>query len=131
MRVGEFRRVWLLAFDFDRPPGEPPRPTALEARELNTGEAVSRREVSSAGPPPLEPTSDDLVVVYRASEALGCHLALGWPLPAHVLDLHAEFRLLTSGLELPAGDGLAAALAHFRLAGEGVGGLEELLGAML
>src|SRR5262249_25375326 len=54
---------------------------------------------------------------YYASAELGCHLALGWPLPVRVLDLHAEFRRLTSGLTVPCGHGLLGALAAFGLDG--------------
>ena len=59
---------------------------------------------------------------------LGCHLALGWPLPSRVLDLHAEFRCLTSGLAILKGRDLAGALAHYRVEG---GDVADLLAAML
>ena len=42
---------------------------------------------------------------------MGCHLALGWPLPVAILDLFAEFRNRTNGLVVPHGDGLLGALA--------------------
>ena len=59
---------------------------------------------------------DDLFVAYYASAELGCHLAIGWPLPDRILDLCAEFHWLTSGLPVPFGRGLfsgAAAAATF------------------
>ncbi len=46
---------------------------------------------------------------------MGCHLALDWPMPARILDLFAEFRNRTNGLETPAGAGLLGALVHFGL----------------
>jgi DNA polymerase I len=46
---------------------------------------------------------------------LGCFHALGWPKPAHVLDLFTEFRDLTNGLQTPAGAGLIGALTNFGL----------------
>src|SRR5205807_333118 len=69
---------------------------------------------------------------YDPPTALGCYLALGWPMPVRILDLHAEFRCLTSGL-VPSDDyDLAAALAHFGLsAADSVDGLASLLAAML
>jgi hypothetical protein len=88
-------------------------------------EALTR----SAPPYPLSP--DSLFVAYDAPAALGCHLALGWPLPARVLDLRAEFRCLTAGLEVPKEDDLRAALTHFQLPGEGLEALLRLLEAML
>src|SRR5208337_2448133 len=58
---------------------------------------------------------DALFVAYYASAELGCYLALGWPFPANVLDLYAEFRNLTNGLPTPCGSGLLGALAYFGL----------------
>ena len=64
-----------------------------------------------------------LFVAYLASAELGCFLQLGWPLPRNILDLYAEFRLITSGLPTPCGHGLLGALAYFGLPG----GVNELL----
>ena len=52
---------------------------------------------------------------YYGSAELGCHLALGWPLPANVLDLFTEFRTRTNGLWTPNGASLLGALAYFGL----------------
>ena len=54
-----------------------------------------------------------LFVCFVANAELGCHLALGWPLPAHVLDLSPEFRGYTNGRLTPEGKGLLGALAYF------------------
>jgi hypothetical protein len=56
-----------------------------------------------------------LYVAYYSSAEFGCHLALGWKLPARVLDLFVEFRNLTNGKRLPCGAGLLGALAWFGL----------------
>ncbi|MFO0892581.1 MAG: DNA polymerase, partial [Isosphaeraceae bacterium] len=56
-----------------------------------------------------------LFVAYYASAELGCHLALEWPMPERVLDLYAEFRCLTNGLDPYCGNGLLGALAWFGL----------------
>ncbi len=56
-------------------------------------------------------------VAYYASAELGCFLALGWSMPARVLDLYAEFRCLTSGLSVPCGHGLLGALAYHGIDG--------------
>jgi hypothetical protein len=37
-----------------------------------------------------------LLVAYYASAEVGCHLALGWPMPSNVLDLFVEYRVLTN-----------------------------------
>ena len=52
-------------------------------------------------------------MAYYASAEIGCHLALGWPIPTNVLDLYVEFRNLTNGLRLPCGRGLVGAMTHF------------------
>jgi DNA polymerase I len=54
-------------------------------------------------------------VAYYASAELGCHLALGWPMPCRILDLCAEFRRATSGLPVPCGRGLLGALTFHGL----------------
>ena len=54
-------------------------------------------------------------MAYYASAELGCFRALGWPMPARVLDLFCEFRNLTNGAATVAGNGLLGALAHFGL----------------
>ena len=56
-----------------------------------------------------------LFVAFYASAELGCHLSLGWPLPARVLDLYAEFRVLTNGRPMPHGNSLLGALTHYGL----------------
>ena len=56
-----------------------------------------------------------LFVAYYASAELGCHLALGWPMPERILDLYVEFRNPTNGLHKPAGAGLLGALVYFGL----------------
>src|SRR5690606_20498032 len=56
-----------------------------------------------------------LFVAYYSSAELGCFKALGWPMPARILDLFCEFRCLTNGLPTVCGAGLLGALAHFGL----------------
>ena len=51
--------------------------------------------------PPFPTGPDALFVAYYASAELGCFRALGWPMPANVLDLFAEFRDRTNGLTRP------------------------------
>ena len=72
-------------------------------------------ELKNSSYPPYPLGHDSLFVAYYASAELGCHLALGWPMPARVLDLFAEFRCLTSGLPTACGHDLLGALTHFGL----------------
>jgi len=64
---------------------------------------------------PLPMGENNLYVAYYASAEMGCHLALDWSLPKHLLDLFCEFRCLTNGLSLPAGNGLLGALSAYGL----------------
>jgi hypothetical protein len=111
-----YRRVWLVDFEFTAPPGERPAPLCVVARELWSGRVV-RLWLAGGAPaaPPFDAGPDALFVAYYASAELGCCLALGWPMPARVLDLYAEFRNLTSGLAVPCGNGLLGALTCFGL----------------
>jgi DNA polymerase I len=67
--------------------------------------------------------ADCLFVAYYASAELGCHLALGWPMPARILDLFTEFRNQTNGLPTVAGRGLIGALAAYGL--DSIGTIEK------
>src|SRR5262249_40765222 len=100
------------------PPGGRPSPLCCVAREVRTGE-LRRLWVAdgSPGSPPYGIGLDILLIAYYSSAEWGCHLALGWPLPARVLDLFAEYRCLTSGWPVPCGNSLLGALAYFGLDG--------------
>src|SRR5262249_2434399 len=73
--------------------------------------------------PPFPIGSDALFVAFYASAELGCFRALGWPMPANVLDLFVEFRDRTNGLMTPAGSGLIGAPTYFGL--HSIGGIEK------
>src|SRR4051794_29244095 len=112
-----FREVWLVDLEFAAPPGERPDPVCLAAREFRSGRTLRfwRDELRGRREPPYPIGPDALFVAYYAAAELGCHLALGWPMPARVLDLFAEFRNRTNGLSLPHGAGLFGALSWFGL----------------
>jgi hypothetical protein len=112
-----FHTVWLVDFEFRALAGERPQPVCLVAREFSSGQEVrlwaDQLGPHSTPPYPLDDTS--LCVAYYASAELGCHLALGWPMPARILDLYAEFRCHTAGLTVPHGHGLLGALSWYGL----------------
>jgi DNA polymerase I len=128
-----FPEIRLERFDFEWPPGERPTPTRLHTMELLTGRTfILEREELNRPAPPYSSGPEVLVVSYDAPAHLGCRSTLGWRLPEKVLDLHAEFRRLTAGLDVPGGYELGGALAHFGLPdGGGVEALASLLSAML
>ncbi len=114
-----FREIWLVDFEFCAPPGERPRVLCLVARELRSGRLVRlwEDELSHRRTAPYPLDDRSLVVAYYASAEVGCHLALGWPVPSRVLDLYVEFRNLSNGKPTPCGAGLLGALFHYGLAG--------------
>ena len=116
--LGEvFREVWAVDFEYMAPTGERPIPVCLVAAEVHSGRKVRvwKDELDSMRRPPYGIDKNCVLVAYYASAELGCHLALGWPMPCNVLDLYVEFRNLTNGLTLPCGRGLLGALAWFGL----------------
>jgi DNA polymerase-1 len=119
LRSFGFRQVWAADFEFAAPLGERPRPICLVARELRTGRTVRLWEddLRRRTEPPYPTGPDTLFVAYYASAEIGCHLALGWPVPTHVLDLYVEFRNRTNGRELPCGAGLLGALTYHGIDG--------------
>ena len=64
-----------------------------------------------------------MFLAYYASAEIGCHLALGWPVPERVLDLFTEFRNHTNGIPTVSGAGLLGALAHYGL--DSIGTVEK------
>jgi hypothetical protein len=118
MRFGgiEFGEVWMVDFEFSQPVGGQPEPVCMVAIEFTSGRTIRlfKDELCRRGnEPPYLVSPNSLVVSYYAIAELSCHLALGWPQPVCVLDLYAEFRNLTNGLEKPAGNSLLGALAWF------------------
>jgi hypothetical protein len=89
----------------------------LVARELRSGRLVRLwRDELVGRAPPFRTDAEALFVAYYASAELGCCFALGWPMPARVLDLYCEFRAATNGLPTPCGSGLLGALQWHGLA---------------
>ena len=111
----EFEFGGHVSFEDAGRSGERPRPVCMVAKELRSGQTwrLWRGEFGSTPPFPIGP--DALVVAFYASAEFGCFRALGWPKPANILDLFAEFRDRTNGLTTLAGFGLVGALAYFGL----------------
>lgn len=115
-KLSQYRAVWFVDFEFRALPGERPKAVCLVARELYSNRLV-RQWLTDDVPvrPPFDVGPDSLFVAYLASAELGCCLALGWPMPARVLDLYVEFRALTNGRTMPSGSGLLGAQIYFGL----------------
>ena len=114
-----------MDFEFSAPAGSNPTPICAVAWELSSGAKLRlwQDEVSLLATAPYACDSDCLCIAYYASAEVGCHLALGWPPPANILDLFAEFRCMTNGLSVPCGSGLLGALAYYGL--NSIGAVEK------
>jgi DNA polymerase-1 len=118
-----FREVWVVDFEFTAHPGEHQIPICMVARELCSGRTIRLGQEQFGPAPPFPIDAGALFVAYYASAELGCFRTLGWPMPARILDLYAEFRDHTSGLNPPHGAGLLGALTYFGL--DGIGAHEK------
>ena len=98
-----YRRCGPWTYEFMAPPGERPDPVCLVAENSNPEKQFACGGTSSA--PFHHIQSTPIVCLLRTTPVaeLGCHLALGWPMPARILDLFTEFRNQTNGLPTVAG----------------------------
>jgi DNA polymerase-1 len=110
-----FEEIWLWDFEFVSQPGEHPDVVCLAAHELRSGRTLRLWRDELGERPPFRTDDDVLFVSFVANAECACHLALGWPVPANVLDLSPAFRNLTNGRFTPEGKGLIGALRYFGL----------------
>jgi DNA polymerase family A len=111
--LSDFDEIVLADFEFVSKPGERPDVVCLGARELRSGRTFRLWRDQLGAAPPYRVDARTLFVCFVANAELGCHLALGWPLPVSVLDLSPEFRCITNGRMTPQGKGLLGALAYY------------------
>jgi hypothetical protein len=98
--------VWVVDTEY-RAFGNQPQARCLCALDLFSGE---RREAWLAGvAKPLCPfamSADECFIFFAADADVGLFIALGWPLPRHVIDARIEFMRIRNGLApLPPFDG--------------------------
>jgi DNA polymerase-1 len=110
-----FEEIWLLDFEFVSQPGEHPDVVCLVAYELRSGQMIRLWRDELGKDPPYRTDYGVLFVSFVANAECACHLALGWPLPARLLDLSPAFRNLTNGRSTPEGKGLIGALRYYGL----------------
>jgi DNA polymerase I len=113
--LSRYEEIWLHDFEFIVQPGERPDVVCLAAIELRSGRTLRLWRDELSKQPPYRTDSKVLFVSFVANAEVGCHLALGWPAPANVLDLSPAFRNLTNGRSTPEGKGLIGALRYFGL----------------
>lgn len=110
-----FEEIWLHDFEFVSQPGERPDVVCLVAHELRSGQTIRLWRDELGPQPPYRTDRRVLFVSFVANAECACHLVLGWPLPANVLDLNPVFRNLTNGRSTPEGKGLIGALRYYGL----------------
>jgi hypothetical protein len=108
-----FEQIWFVDFEFIPKPGERPDVVCLCARELRSGQTLRIWRDQLGSTPPYRTDAGVLFVCFVANAECACHLALGWPLPAKILDLSPAFRCFVNGRVAPEGKGLLGALAYF------------------
>jgi DNA polymerase family A len=118
-----YAEIWAIDFEFGAESGENPEPVCLVAWELRSGQKVKLWQDGFGAAPPYPTGPNALFVAYYASAEIGCHLALGWPVPERVLDLFTEFRNRTNGIPTGNGAGLLGALAFYGV--DGIGAVEK------
>jgi hypothetical protein len=118
-----YEEVWAVDFEFGAAPGETPTPICLVALELRSERKLRLWHDDFGTSPPYTIGPNALFVAYYASAEIGCHLALGWPVPERVLDLFTEFRNHTNGIPTSSGNGLIGALTHYGL--DSIGAVEK------
>ncbi len=64
---------------------------------------------------PFGENKNQVLVAYYASAEMSCFKSLGWSWPANILDLFAEFRVLTNGQPPYFGNSLLGALKFFSI----------------
>jgi DNA polymerase I len=135
----QLEEIWLVDFEFlgrrtwidTHKEGNRPDPICMVAIELLTGRTIELWGSDFGRSPPYRTDEKVAFVAFYASAELGCHLALGWPRPANVIDLFVEFRNRLNGREPPAGFGLLGALIAHGLDGSGAEEKEDMRALIL
>ena len=91
--------TWVADFEFQAPAGHRPKVWCGVFHCLETGETLRLLFDKPGVSNPIGP--EDTLVAYFASAELTCYLSLGWELPAHVIDLYAEAKVVLGGEQPP------------------------------
>lgn len=97
MDLAAFKEIWLVDFEYKSDVGEKPIPHCVVAKEIKSNKTI--RAWCDKGMNCLYRTDTEVLFVsYNASAEMSCHLVLGWPIPANILDLYVEHKRILSGL---------------------------------
>ena len=115
MLTDDYEQVVFVDFEFVAKAGEHPDVVCLAWHEWPTRQTRRLWRDELGEQPPYRIDEKALYVCFVGNAELACHLALGWPLPVHVLDLSPEFRCHVNGRTTAQGKGLLGALVNFGL----------------
>jgi hypothetical protein len=114
----DFDEIWVVDFEYrGGDSGNPCGVVCVAAKELRSGRSLKLwLDGQAPAQPPYRIDERALFVCFAATAECGAHLALGWPLPARVLDLSPEYRNYANGrVRKSEPRGLINALEHFGL----------------
>lgn len=97
-----FDCVWVCDFEYwaGQSGNEPPRPICFVAKDVLSGMLVRQWLWGASDTPcPISTDAKSLYVAFSASAEINCHRQLGWPIPDRLLDLYAEHRRLSHGVD--------------------------------
>jgi hypothetical protein len=105
----DYSEVWVIDFEYNhhgpdpRDGAKPIWPLCLVAYELGSQRELRlwRDDLHRRSAPPFNIGQASLIVSFAAWAEMQCFQALGWSMPEHILDLHAEHRIETNGLIRP------------------------------
>ena len=99
-----FKTVVVLDFEYEIDPGDMPRVLCMVAYVLDEYlrhvRTIRWWRGDFGSKPPFDIGPDALIVAYSAWAEMTCFLALGWPFPRHILDLHTAY-LASSNILAP------------------------------
>jgi len=113
----QFEEICCVDFEFAGGDGDRQKPICMVAQELRSGREIRvwEDQLFRLSEPPYRTDKGARFIGYYVPAELKCHLVLGWPLPANVVDFYAEFRCQTNGRKVFAGNSLLGALEYFGL----------------
>ena len=96
-------KIWVTDFEYNETDkGEIPHPVCFSAQELLTGERIDLWLDDEPHPEPIQFSNPELIYVsFYGVGDLQCHISLGWSLPVNLIDLFAEWRLLSNTTHKP------------------------------
>lgn len=113
----DFNERWVVDYEFISGGGNRPSPICYVAQNIDTGEIIRHWITDTETKPKYSTDSKSLFIAYFASAEMGCHIPLGFPFPVYLVDLFAEFRCLTNGMRVPAGNSLIGACTYYGISG--------------